>query len=263
MRSTAIFFLLLCCGTVSAQNAAPWNGKTAAVVLTYDDALNEHLDSVVPLLDKYKLKATFYVSGSNGVLSARISEWRKAAAKGYELGNHTLYHPCTGRKPGREFVPPEYDLSTYTLRRINDEIAMTNAFLEAIDGRKVRTFAYPCGDRFIGEAAYLKPGAHRFAGARGVSFSLETVQKTDLNNISCFMVNGQTGEELIALVQEALSTNTMLVFLFHGVGGTHNLNVSSQAHRQLLEFLSKNRSRTWVPTMVDAALFIQKRKSKG
>lgn len=30
-------------------NNLPWQGKKAAVILTYDDALNVHLDNVVPL----------------------------------------------------------------------------------------------------------------------------------------------------------------------------------------------------------------------
>lgn len=32
------------------QDKAPWQTKKCAVVLTYDDALNVHLDNVVPLL---------------------------------------------------------------------------------------------------------------------------------------------------------------------------------------------------------------------
>jgi sialate O-acetylesterase len=81
-----------------------WNNKTCAVVLTYDDALNVHLDNAAPLLDSLGLKATFYLSGYSGTLNKRTDEWRKLASNGHELGNHTLFHPCSGSLPGRNFV---------------------------------------------------------------------------------------------------------------------------------------------------------------
>lgn len=46
-----------------AQDKAVWNNKKCAVVLTYDDALNVHLDNAIPVLDSLGLKATFYLSG--------------------------------------------------------------------------------------------------------------------------------------------------------------------------------------------------------
>src|SRR5689334_8367364 len=67
-----------------------WNGKKASVVLTYDDALNVHLDNVIPLLDSVNLKGTFYLSGYFPGCRDRIPDWRRAAASGHELGNHTL-----------------------------------------------------------------------------------------------------------------------------------------------------------------------------
>ena len=35
---------------VSAQSNEPWQGKKAAVVITYDDAINEHFDNAIPVL---------------------------------------------------------------------------------------------------------------------------------------------------------------------------------------------------------------------
>ena len=45
-----------------AQSNQPWQGKKCAVVLTYDDAINEHLDNAIPVLDSLGLKATFSFS---------------------------------------------------------------------------------------------------------------------------------------------------------------------------------------------------------
>ncbi|MFV5683936.1 polysaccharide deacetylase family protein [Flavobacterium sp. GB2R13] len=49
-----------------------WNGKKCAVVLTYDDALNIHLDKVIPILNSFNFKATFHLITSSPVVTARI-----------------------------------------------------------------------------------------------------------------------------------------------------------------------------------------------
>ena len=85
-----------------AQNNQPWNDKKCAIVLTYDDALNVHVDNVIPLLDSLGLKGTFYLSASFPGCKNRLNDWKKAAAEGHELANHTLFHPCIGNIPGRE-----------------------------------------------------------------------------------------------------------------------------------------------------------------
>src|SRR5690349_20495553 len=137
------FFLTIGMTTAFAQGQNIWNNKKCAVALTYDDALDVDLDHAIPALDSIGLKATFYLSGYSGALSNRMDEWRSISKNGHELANHTLYHPCAGNRPGREFVTVDYDLNNYTFRRLADEIKMTNTVLKAIDGKTKRTFAYP------------------------------------------------------------------------------------------------------------------------
>jgi len=246
--------------TTLAQNANSWNGKKCAVVLTYDDGLNVHLTNVIPALDSLGLKGTFYVSDYFGGLNAQIPGWRKAAANGHELGNHTVYHPCAGNLPGRSFVKADYDLSKYSIRRITDEIRTMNTMLKAIDGKSKRTFAYPCGDMKIGDSFYLNGVKNEFIAARGVSGAMPSLGEVDLFNINCYGINGQSGDELISLVKQAMDKKALLVFLFHGVGGEHSLNVSLEAHRQLILFFSQHRNEIWIAPMIDVAQYIIKQK---
>ena len=103
MQKTVLVFLLsILMIKVYSQNQSVWNNKKCAVSLTYDDAINVDLDNAIPALDSVGLKASFYLSGYSGAIN-RIDEWRAIAKNGHELGNHTLYHPCTGG-PGRSFV---------------------------------------------------------------------------------------------------------------------------------------------------------------
>ena len=261
--SHVILFLLIIfisnCNAYS-QTDTTWNHKSCAVVLTYDDGLNIDLTNVIPALDSLQLKGTFYISDYFDGLNAQIDGWRKAADEGHELGNHTIWHPCDGSLPGRSFVKSDYDLHTYTLNRIDNEILAMNNILKAIDGKDERTFAFPCGDTKIHDSAYLDYMKYEFVAARGVTPEMLPINKVDLNNIGCYMENGASGEEMISLVKKAMQTHTLLVFLFHGVGGEHNINVSLAAHSRLLHFLKQNEKDIWIAPMIDVTKFIKSKQ---
>ena len=262
MRKTFFFlFALISFFKTEAQVSNPWNQKKCAVVLTYDDALNVHLDNAIPLLDSLGLKATFYLSAYFPGSRNRLADWRKTAVKGHELGNHTLFHPCIGNLPGRTFVKPDYDMSKYSVQRMVDETRMTNVFLEALDGKKSRTFAFTCGDMKIGDSSFILGMKEDFVAARAVRSQMHRINEIDLYNVDCYAINGETGEQMIELVKKAMQTNSLLVFLFHGVGGEHSLNVSLPAHRQLLQFLKQNEKDVWVAPMIDVVEFIKKTNS--
>jgi peptidoglycan/xylan/chitin deacetylase (PgdA/CDA1 family) len=263
MKKYFLFFLTLCFAVFThGQTSTDWKGKRCAVVLTYDDGLNVHLKNVVPALNSFGLKGTFYISDYANNLRAQINGWRKAAAKGHELANHTVWHPCEGGRPGREFVKGDYDLRLYTVRRATDEIRTMNNLLKAVDGKDNRTFAFPCGDTKIHDTAYIEGLRNDFIAARGVQGILPTIDEVELYNFPGYMINGQTGKELIALVQQAMQKGGLLVFLFHGVGGEHGLNVSLPAHRQLLQFLKKNGKNVWVAPLAEVAEYVKTRQSK-
>lgn len=249
----AVFLTFAAC----AQPKRPWNNKQCAVVLSYDDALHVHLDKVVPALDAHGLKGTFYLIASRPAFTDRMPEWQAAARNGHELGNHTLFHPCLGGRPGREWVEPEYDMSTYTIKRMTDEIRVTNALLKSVDGKTKRTLGCPCGDTRIGDSSYLYSISNEF-----VAFRDATPDAVALNRFGNFPIqgagpNGHSGEELIAMVKKAMQDNALLVFVFHGVGGEHNLNVSEDAHEQLLQFLQQHIEDIWVAPFIEVAEYMQ------
>ncbi|WP_207423214.1 polysaccharide deacetylase family protein [Desertivirga brevis] len=258
-----IALLLLLNRTSSAQNATRnWNGKKSAVVLTYDDALNVHLDKVIPALDSLNLKGTFYLIAASNVVSNRMDEWRKAAKTGHELGNHSLNHPCDGNLPGRSFVTDEGDLSKYSVERAVKEIRIANTLLKAIDGKDRRTYAYPCGDLKIGDSLYYSSLKNDFSGARGVTSRYTQIKEVDLSNIDAFFEANTTGEKMIQQVKEAENTGSLIVFLFHGIGGEHNLNVDFEEHKKLINYLKRNEKNIWIAPMVEVAEFIRKQQSR-
>jgi peptidoglycan-N-acetylglucosamine deacetylase len=256
----SILALVFCTWTIVVTGQTSWNGKKSAVVLTYDDALNVHLDNVLPAFDSLGLRGTFYITAGAPGSKNRISDWKKAAARGNELGNHTLFHPCAGNQPGRSWVSPEYDLSTYSLKRMLDELRMTNTFLQSIDGKTKRTFAYPCGDMSVRDTSYVEAIRNDFAAARGVAGKIMQPNSIDKDNVSCYSMDGHTAEQMIALVRQAMEQKGLIVFLFHGVGGEHGINVSRKEHSKLLGFLKQNEKDIWVAPLVDVIEKLDKGK---
>lgn len=254
MKNRHLLWLLAIIHTVAlGQNTTTWNGKQCAVVLTYDDALAVHLDKAIPALDSLGLTGTFYLSGYAADFANNLPRWKTAADKGHELANHTLFHPCAGDQPGREWVNPTYDLSKYTLQRMTDEIKMTNTLLKTLDGKTTRTFAYPCGDTKIGGVDYYKSVEADFVAARGTKAEMLTIDGINFADIGSYVINDQSGDEMINLVKKAQATNSLIVFLFHGVGGGHSLNVALPEHNKLLRYLKQNAKDIWVAPFIDVA----------
>lgn len=247
-------FLLLCMSAITYSQ--PWKGKKAAVVITYDDAIDQHLDNAVPLLDSLGLKASFYITAFSTSVQNRLNEWKHLDKKGHELGNHTLYHPCVGGA-GREWVKPEYDMRNYTVQRMIDETRMTNLFLQALDGKTKRTFAFTCGDMKIGDSSFIHAMKKDFVAARAVRNEMHKINEIDLYNVDCYMVNNHSAEEMIGWVKKAIANNALLVILFHGVGGGNGLDVSLSAHRQFLQYLKQNEKDILIEPMVTVAEHIQ------
>jgi peptidoglycan/xylan/chitin deacetylase (PgdA/CDA1 family) len=258
-RIALSLFIVIVCLVLQSHITEPakrhWHGKKAAVVLTYDDALEVHLDHAIPALDSLGLKATFYLSADFPGCKNRIQDWRRAARNGHELGNHTLFHPCDGSKPGRSFVSPQNDLSRYTTDRIVREVEMSNVFLEALDGKKERTFAYTCGDTETAEGSFIEAIKGQFVSLRGVRSRINKLETLDLTNVDCFAADTSNEDQLVAWAKKAKEEQGLLVILFHGVGGGHALNVNLEKHNRFLKYLKDHKDDYWITTMLEASKY--------
>ena len=252
-------FLITTTFAVVAQSTGRvWNNKKCAVVLTYDDASFEHLDNALPVLDSLQLKATFYLTANTA--KYRINDWKKAAANMHELGNHTLFHPCVGA--GRAWVKPEYDMDNYTVKRMVEEIKMANGFLEALDAKKERTFAFTCGDMKVKDTFFMDLLKDDFIAARAVRHEMHTIDKINVYNIDCYAVNGESAIQLEEWVKKAMGSNSLLVILFHGVGGGNALNVSLSAHREFLSYLKQHENDIWIAPLIEVAKHVKAYQAK-
>jgi len=255
----------------SARSKQAAAGK-AIVSLTFDDALDEHLDRAIPLLEQAGLRGTFYLNVGNERFGTRHRDWADAAARGHELGNHTVFHPGVSAKP---WVTEGIALETYTLDRMRRELIVANQILSMVDGQTERSFAFPCSNPWLG-----RPGLPRrlltwlgldqtrvmgFVDRHDLDFGSQLTDYTplvrelfpaarcggiDVQDMPAVppdrhWVRGVAGDgmsisDLLHAVDVAVSRNAWLVFVFHGVGGGHHLSVVAKAFTQLCNQLAKN-----------------------
>ncbi len=254
--------LLLCAQTAlaaappsGAQSGASFawpHGARAAVSLAYDDAVDSQLDHAIPDLDRFKLKGSFYLQLSNPSVQKRMAEWRAAARRGHELGNHSLFHQCQHSKPDRGWVQPQRDLDTTTPEQMREQVVLANTMLQALDGGKERTYTVPCGDRLASGSDYVDGLRPAFVAIKSVEGSgvIDSMAALDPYAVPVLAPVGLSGRELIAIVQRAEARGTMVNFTFHGIGGDY-LTTSNEAHRELLAYLAAHRKTVWTDTFLN------------
>lgn len=267
MPNLALFTWLVLAAMPTVNNNTAefkWpNGAKAAICLTYDDGLPSHIHTVAPALKQYGLRATFYPTMASESIQEDMEKWRQLAHDGHELGNHTLYHPCQKSEPDMDWVPEWYNLDEYSLPQVIGEIKVANTFLQALDDRPGRSFAYPCGHFHASGQDFTKPLQAHASAARDASelqLALPGIEAVDLFHIPSWAPNGHDAKTLIEYVEKVIEKQTLSSFTFHGVGAEH-MQVSVEAHEALLKYLVKNKDKIWVTTIEAAASYLQKHRT--
>jgi peptidoglycan/xylan/chitin deacetylase (PgdA/CDA1 family) len=244
---------------VAPPHAFVWpRGTRAAVSLTYDDAIQSQIDNAVPALAKHGLVATFFLTGTSPYLQANPDVYRGLVAAGHELGSHTMYHPCDR---AQSWVKPGFALQDYDLARMKKELADNIQQLKDFGQKEPFSFAYPCGSTWLGETRinYTPLVEQAFVAARGVGSSVADPSTVSLFNVPSPMGN-QSGPDLTAWVDRALSSGGWVVFVFHGVAGDY-LDVKADAHEALLSYLDAHKTSIWTERFGAVASYIKAQKA--
>lgn len=97
------------------------------IVLTFDDGPDpDYTPRILDILKREHVPAAFFVVGS--MAEKNISILRREYEEGYEIGNHTFFHP---------------DISTISLQRVNLELNATRKLIESVTGRSTILFRPP------------------------------------------------------------------------------------------------------------------------
>ncbi|MCS7061747.1 MAG: polysaccharide deacetylase family protein [Anaerolineae bacterium] len=231
------------------------NGARAAVSLSFDDARPSQVDLGVPILNAHGVRATFYVSPPN--IAQRRPQWQDALAAGHEIGNHTLSHPCTGNFPWSRANA----LEDYTLERMEQELIAANQFIDQTLGVTPRTFAYPCGQKFVGrgEAAqsYVPLVAKHFLAGRG--FKDESVHDPlagDLAQVMGIDGDDQSFDRLTVWIDQAVQAGGWLVFAMHDVGDFPRQAIHPDVLEAVCRYCTRPANGIWMDTVATVAAYI-------
>lgn len=246
---------------ISMADQWQWpNGQQAAVSLSYDDALAVHREETAPQLEERGLRGTFYVPINADLLEHRDA-WVRVAQAGHELGNHTIFHPCRNPNNARAWPPPHRNLCDYTPARWEDEVCVASLILKSYDGRTVRSFGNTCCNLTLGEGENEVElddliARHFVAGRGGTTNEPADPRTVRLTRVGCFAADGQTFGDLRQAIDAAMKIGGWLIFMAHGVGTDHRLQISREVHQQLIDYLAENSKAIWTAPVVDVAQYV-------
>ena len=196
----------------------PWpEGKEAALSLSFDDARLSQVDVGAGLFDRFGVKVTFYVSPAE--VNRRLAGWKRITADGHEIGNHTVNHPCTGNFSWSR----ESALENYTLPRIRSELVEASNRIEKTLGVRPTTFAYPCGQTFVGRGletkSYVPVVAELFEAGRGwLGETTNDPWFCDLAQVLSMAMDETDFEEVRSILDKARETGQWLILTGHEIG---------------------------------------------
>jgi len=235
-------------------------GKRAAISLTFDDARFSQIDNGLPILDEYGTKATFYVSINN--LEKRRDAWKKAAANGHEIGNHTMTHPCSGNFP----FARERALENYTLKKMRNELEQSNNIIERLLGVRPVSFAYPCGQKYVGRGRNLKSYvplvAEEFLTGRGwMDEWANDPAFCDMAQLMGVELDGKDFEQVKQLFDRTLANGGWLVFCGHDIGEGGRQTTLSSTLKAICEYAQDPANGLWLDTVEEVASYILKQRT--
>ncbi|MFJ7663398.1 polysaccharide deacetylase family protein [Lysinibacillus sp. NPDC097162] len=108
------------------------------IALTFDDGPTDNVKMILPLLEKYHAKATFFLIGEE--LEKHPDEAKKIAEEGHQIGNHTYSHNRMVFK---------------TLSYYKDEIKKTDLLIRNAGFKGEIDVRPPNGKKLIGFPYYL------------------------------------------------------------------------------------------------------------
>ena len=234
----------------------PWpKGKQAAVSLSFDDARLSQADVGMAFLDKYSIKATFYVILSR--VEERTDAWKKAVASGHEIGNHSLHHPCSGN-----FLwSRKHALEDYNLDSMRNELVESNRLIMELLGVKPVVFAYPCGQKFVGRGintkSYVPLIAELFLTGRG--FLEETPNDpgyTDFTQLTGIEMDGKDFDQILPLLEEARKNGQWVVLAGHEMGESGVQTTRLAMLEKLIEYAQDPANGIWLAPVGTVAAFI-------
>ena len=238
------------------------NGRRAAVSLSFDDARVSQIDTGLALLKRQLVKVTFFVQAEQ--VRKRLDGWKKAVADGHEIGNHSNTHPCTANYSFSRLNA----LEDYTLEMMATQLDGANFEIQDLLGVKPRTFAYPCGQKFVGRGldvrSYVPLVAERFLVGRGyLDESANDPHVCDLAQAMGTSFDDMEFEQMRNQVEQAANEGRWVIFVGHEIGKRGYQVTDTAALEALCEYLKDPAHGIWLGTVAEIAEYIRQQRTSN
>ena len=249
-------------GAAGPEKFAWPEGKRAAISLTFDDARPSQIDEGMPVFRASKVRATFYVQPGN--VAQRLPGWKKAVQDGHEIGNHTMTHPCTGNYA----FSRDNALEDMSLDDIAREIDTATEEIERALGVRPESFAYPCGQAFVGRGrdlrSYVPLVAERFVTGRlWLGEAANDPDVCDPYQLLAMESDGKTFEELKPLIEQAIAEGRWLVLAGHEIGAGGFQTTFAKTVDDLCRYAADPANGLWIDTVGTIGRYILEKRDQA
>jgi peptidoglycan/xylan/chitin deacetylase (PgdA/CDA1 family) len=236
------------------------DGKKMAISFSWDDGRESQVKVGTPILDKYGVKATFYIVPSL-TLGAKEG-WQKAADNGHELANHSLLHPCSGN-----FLwARKTALEEYSLEKMEAELLEANKEIEKLYGVKASEFAYPCGQTFVSRGkdtkSYVPIIAKNFVSGRTwLDEAPNDPAFCDLAQITGVEMDNKSIQDIMTLIEMTRKDGLWLVLAGHDIGENGVRQTTDvEMLEKLLPYLVENSDSIWTAPVGEIAKYVKEKR---
>jgi peptidoglycan/xylan/chitin deacetylase (PgdA/CDA1 family) len=192
---------------VSLSEYTPAKFDKARVSLTFDDAWRSQFTNGIPVLNKYGMKATFYMLTGETADPQYMSvdQMKQIQAGGHEIASHTIDHP---------------HLPTLSAAEIDRQLKDSQAALRGWMGPGVaKNFCTPFGEY---NATVVSIAKKYYRSHRSTDEGFNTKDATDVYNIKVQNILGTTTPAQVGLwVDQAKRDNSWLVLVYHEVAANN------------------------------------------
>ncbi len=198
-----------------------------AVTLTYDGTTLNHLEVVVPALERAGLKATFFADPRH--LLAHAGAWREVARMGHEIGNGSLLASAL----------PDGRLPAWTPDMVEAEIRTTRHMIHELFGTQYdHALALPAGEpRCFNDVNYAPRLAPIYRCIRTGRAGFNRPQSTHSDLISCLHVPHAPAEDVLKSLELARDDGSWLVLAIGPVGESGGIDMA--LHDEILAWLQR------------------------
>ncbi len=232
------------------------NGAKMAISLSFDDARLSQIDKGIPLLDRYQVKGTFYVSPDG--LKQRLEGWKQAVASGHDIGNHTIFHPCSGNYPWARHKA----LENYTLASMYLELDSANHMIERLLDVTPVSFAYTCGHTYVGRGtqthSYVPIISAMFATAR-TWMDNTTVDPLfcDFAQLPGIELDGKSFAEIKERIEIARETGSWLILAGHEMSDDGRQTSRLSALDSICQYAMDPANEIWIDHVSNVGNYIR------